>query len=180
MFKLSCGFFVKSKEEKSNQERNEISKPGQMNMRKNENINDVILPVPASGKVRFFRYTEASILKYMVVPVGTLMSTYSAAPNERIRGYTVIPDTENPYYCSQSNAYICPPGKPSIDVLSISLPLANGATEVIIGSDGNAAANTIQEVYNYNILNCDGLTNPLPFTNGVTPEYRENVNAFRK
>ena len=107
MFKLSCGFFVKSKEQKSNQERNTLLRPGQMQMQKDVNINtDTNLPTPASGYVYFTRQTPQYKQNPLIVPVGTILTTdygnmYAVVPD------VVTPNYNNPKFSSQYNAYIC-------------------------------------------------------------------------
>lgn len=184
MFNLSCGFFVKSKEQKSNQERNALSRPGQMQMqRNNAGINtDTNLPTPASGYVYFNRQTPQYKQNPMIVPVGTILATdygnlYSVVPD------IVTPGYNNPNYSQQYNAYICNAMEENLTALVVALPFnQNGAPS--LGTMGNINEGEINAVYggdgNNTIPNCDSFTNLGPFTNGTGNGYLPPANTFRK
>lgn len=183
MFKLSCGFFVKSKEEKSNQERNTLLRPGQMQMQKDVNINtDTNLPTPASGYVYFTRQTPQYKQNPLIVPVGTILTTdygnmYAVVPD------VVTPNYNNPKFSSQYNAYICNALDENLAALVVALPFnQNGAPS--LGTMGNINVGEINGVYGGNgdntIPNCDSFTNLTPFTNGTGNGYLPPANAFRK
>lgn len=108
--------------------------------------------VPATGFVALSRNTPN---QQGVINVGALVSSVTNNIS-----YSVGIDTTNPYYNSDSNQYLVPPG-----ISSTSVPV----TATTAGAIGNVLANQITTIQSV-ILNMDSVTNPDAFTTGANQE----------